>query len=161
VRERLDGLEPANRTGHQVEAVEIEPGVVLEDGRVTVEAFAVHHGSWPAYGYRFTTSDRVIVISGDTALFDGWERAYAGCDVLVHEVQSTAGLARREPAWRAYHTAVHTTARDLAEVAAIVKPELLLLVHLLFHGDSQADLLREIRERYDGEVICGTDLGVY
>ncbi len=58
IRERLEGLEPANRTGHVVEAVEIGPGRVYEDSRVVVDAFAVNHGSWPAFGYRFTAADR-------------------------------------------------------------------------------------------------------
>ena len=161
VRERIDGLEPANRTGHDVEPTEVEPGVVYDDGRMCVEAFAVNHGLWPAFGYRFTTTDRVVVISGDTAPFDGWEETYAGCDLLVHEVQSVKGLACRDPAWRAYHTAVHTTTADLAAVASIVNPRRLVLVHVLFHGVSEEDLLREMGDRYDGDVALGRDLDIY
>ena len=44
------------------------PGIVYKDANVTVRAFAVAHGTWDfAYGYRFDTADRSIVISGDTA----------------------------------------------------------------------------------------------
>ena len=161
VRQRLDGLEPANRTGHRVEPTEIEPGVIYEDDRTTIEAFAVNHGTWPAYGYRFTTPDRCFVVAGDTAPFDGWETAYADCDILVHEVQSAEGLARRDPAWRAYHTAVHTTTIDLAAVASVARPGRIVLTHVLLHGASEADLLREIRQRYVGEVVLGRDLAVY
>ena len=161
VRERLGGLEPANRTGHRVDPFEIEPGVIYDDDRVTVKAFAVNHGSWPAYGYRFTTPERVIVVSGDTAPFEGWAETYAGCDVLVHEVQSADGLARREPAWRAYHSAVHTTTIELAEVASIVRPKLLVLYHQLLHGVTEGQLLQEIRACYAGDVVSGKDLDVY
>ena len=161
VRERLDGLEPANRTGHRVDAFDVKPGIVYDDDRVTVEAFAVNHGSRPAYGYRFTTRDRAVVISGDTAPFAGWSETYAGCDVLIHEVQSADGLARRKPAWRAYHSAVHTTATELAEVASVVRPKLLVLYHQLFHGVADDQLLREVRKRYAGDVVSGKDLDVY
>jgi ribonuclease BN (tRNA processing enzyme) len=161
IRERLDGLEPANPTGHRVNATDIGPGIVYRDDRVTVEAFAVNHGSWPAYGYRFTASDRVVVVSGDTAPFEGWAEAYAGCDVLVHEVQSADGLRDREPAWRAYHASVHTTTIDLADVATIVAPRLLILYHQLFHGVTEGRLVEEVRARYVGDVVSGRDLDVY
>ena len=67
IRERLDGLEPINRTGYQVKAYEVEPGLVYMDENVAVEAFLVKHSSWTAFGYKFQTPDRSIVVSGDTA----------------------------------------------------------------------------------------------
>ena len=67
-RYRLYGLEPAAPEGWKINAHEINEGVVYQDERVTVEAFKVKHGTWPnAFGYRFTTPDKVIVISGDAA----------------------------------------------------------------------------------------------
>jgi ribonuclease BN (tRNA processing enzyme) len=161
VRERLEGLEPANRSGHRVEAVEVEPGVVYEDRRVTVEAFPVNHGSWKAYGYRFHTPERTVVISGDTAPAESLREAYRGCDLLIHEVYSAAGLAARQAAWRQYHSSVHTSSVELAEIASDVEPGLLVLYHQLFHGVSEAALLREVTARYDGEVVSGKDLEVY
>jgi ribonuclease BN (tRNA processing enzyme) len=161
VRERLEGPEPANVSGWRVRTTEIEPGVVHQDHNVTVEAFPVDHGSWPAYGYTFHAPDRTIVISGDTAAPKRNLAAYRGCDVLVHEVQSSLGLALRSPPWRRYHAAFHTSARELAEVASQVRPGLLILYHQLFHGVSEQALLDEVRERYDGPVVSGRDLEVY
>jgi len=161
IRERLEGFEPANLTGHRVEAAEIESGRVYEDANVAVGAFEVNHGSWPVYGYRFAAADRTIVISGDTAPFAGWADAYRDCDVLVHEVQSAIGLSKREPKWRAYHSSVHTTTVELAEVASVVRPKLLVLTHALTHGESEESLLDEVRARYDGEVVLARDLDVF
>jgi len=161
IRERLIGLEPVNETGHRVAVHEIEAGRIYEDENICVDAFAVNHGSWPAFGYRFRTANRAIVISGDTAPFPGWEEAYADCEILVHEVQSEVGLAQRSPAWQAYHRAVHTGTTKLAEVASAVRPKRLVLTHQLFHGVSEQDLLAEIREIYDGEVVSGHDLDVF
>jgi len=65
---RINGSEPANETGHKLEVDEIDQGLVFENETIKVEAFRVKHGSWEhAFGYRFTTSDKVFVISGDAA----------------------------------------------------------------------------------------------
>jgi hypothetical protein len=50
----------------KVDVHEIGPGIVYQD--VNVTAFSVSHGEVPhAFGYRFATPDRTIVISGDTS----------------------------------------------------------------------------------------------
>jgi ribonuclease BN (tRNA processing enzyme) len=161
VDDRITGLEPANTTGCRVHSHEIGPRLVYEDDNVRVEAFRVNHGSLEAYGYRFHAPDRTIVISGDTAPFEGAVAAYQGCDLLIHEVQSARGLARRSPAWRRYHSAVHTTTHELAEIASQAQPGLLVLYHQLFHGVSAEALLHEVTDRYDGAVVSGKDLDVF
>jgi len=161
IKERLEGPEPANRTGYAVRAHEISPGLVYQDENVRVEAFRVNHGSWPAYGYKFHTSDRVIAISGDTAPTDGLVEAYRGCDVVVHEVYSCAGFARLTPAWQNYHASFHTSSKELAEIASQAKPGLLVLYHQLFHGVTEGELLREVEEAYEGKVVSGRDLEIY
>src|SRR5947207_3815876 len=94
VRIRMSGGEPRHSdAGRQVRAHEIAPGLVYRDDRVTVTAFAVSHGDWPhAFGYRFQTPDRTIVISGDTGPDSHIDEQCARCDVLVHEVYSAAGF---------------------------------------------------------------------
>ena len=161
ITERLQGLEPANTTGCKVLAHEIEPGMCYQDNRITVEAFTVSHGSWPAYSYRFTTADRVIVVSGDTCPVESIAQYAAGCDVLIHEVYSVAGLANRPPEWQAYHRSVHTSTRELAALANRTRPGLLVLVHQLLWGTSPDELLAEITDHYDGSVIYGRDLDVF
>ncbi|MGD2178361.1 MAG: MBL fold metallo-hydrolase [Anaerolineae bacterium] len=161
IRERLEGLEPANSAGYLVQVTEIEAGVVYRDTNVSVEAFPVNHGAWPAFGYKFHTPDRTIAISGDTAPAACCLEAYQDCDVLIHEVYSSAGLEGHSPAWRRYHSAVHTSSRQLAEIASTVKPGLLILYHQLFHGVSEQELLREVEERYGGKVVSAKDLEVY
>jgi ribonuclease BN (tRNA processing enzyme) len=161
IQERLEGLEPANDQGYQVRVREVEPGWVYEDGNVSVQAFEAKHGAWTAYGYKFYTPDRVIAISGDTAPREGLAEVYRGCDVVVHEVYSWAGLEGRTEDWRAYHSSVHTSSRELAEIASEARPGLLVLYHQLFHGVTEAELLREVKEGYEGKVVSGKDLAVY
>ncbi|MHC5111591.1 MAG: MBL fold metallo-hydrolase [Planctomycetota bacterium] len=162
VNTRLHGLEPANAHGYQVDVTEFGPGIIFEDDRVKVIAFPVDHGSWKhAYGFRFETADRVIVISGDTRPSEHLVENAKGCDVLVHEVYSVAGFARRDPVWQKYHSQFHTSTAELAEIANRVQPKLLVLTHLLFWGESPESMLAEIKQHYKGEVRCGSDLDVY
>jgi len=159
---RLTGGEPANKTGWKAQAHEIRPGIVYRDSNVTVTAFAVPHGSWPdAYGYRFQTRDRVVVVSGDTAPSDAIVEQCNGCDVLVHEVYSTEGFKRRPPEWQRYHARYHTSSVELAAIATRAKPKLLVLYHQLFWGTSEADLVKEVTALYNGKVISGKDLDVF
>jgi ribonuclease BN (tRNA processing enzyme) len=159
---RLDGLEPANEHGFRVEVHEIGSGLAFEDENVKVTAIPVHHGSWQhAFGFKFESGDRVVVISGDATPSDAIIEACNGCDVMVHEVYSQAGFERRDPVWQRYHADSHTSTAQLADLAARARPALLVLYHQLFWGATDEDLVLEIASRYDGSVVSGRDLAVY
>ncbi len=159
---RLFGLEPANATGYKVVVHEIEPGIVYRDSNVVVEAIPVKHGSWPhAFGYKFRTPDKTIVISGDTSPVESIVNACDGCDVLIHEVYSAKQFRKRSPAWQRYHADFHTSTTELAGIAARAKPKLLILYHQLFWGAGEEELLQEIRANYGGKIISGHDLDIF
>jgi len=159
---RTHGLEHANATGYMVDVHEIEPGVVYKDENVTVTAFLVKHGSWDqAFGYRFQTPDRTIVISGDTAPADSIIQACNGCDVLLHEVYTQDPQHPMTPSWQTYFAAFHTSTQELAMIATRAKPKLLVLYHQLFHEVPEGEMLQEIRRHYSGAVVSAHDLDVY
>ena len=159
---RVNGLEHAKRIGSEVQAHEITPGIIYRDRNVTVKAFLVKHGSWrEAYGYRFETPDKTIVISGDTSPAESVVTNCNGCDVLIHEVYSQAGFLKRPPAWQDYHSQFHTSSLQLAELASRAGPKLLILYHQLFWDQTEEQLLSEIRKVYRGQVVSGHDLDVY
>jgi len=159
---RIDGLEPANLFGYQTEVSEIEAGLIYEDSLVKVIAFAVPHGSWKhAFGFRFETPDRVIVVSGDTAPSDELVRMAEGCDVLVHEVYSDVAYQALPEVWKSYHAKFHTSTTELAKIASIAKPRLLVLTHQLYWGQSDAGLVDEIEALYDGAVISAKDFDIF
>ncbi|MFW9965666.1 MAG: MBL fold metallo-hydrolase [Candidatus Thorarchaeota archaeon] len=164
IRERIGGLEPADPESYVVKCHEINndaPGIVYQDEKVSVEAFPVVHGSWSAYGYKFTSADRTIVISGDTAPTPVLVEKAKGCDILIHEVYSAVALKERETDWIRYHTSVHTSSHELAEIASQAQPKLLVLYHQLFWSRSDAELLQEVKSGYDGKVVSGYDLDVF
>lgn len=162
IKYRLYGLEPANDQGWRVNVHRVTEGVVFEDYNVVVEAFPVRHGTWPnAFGYRFTTPDRVIVISGDAAPGAKLEEYAAGADILIHEVYSVEGFKRRDEYWQKYHSTNHTSSHELGELADRVRPGLLVLYHVLFWGATEETVLREVREKFGGEVVLANDLDVF
>ena len=159
---RLDGLEPANALGWQVNTHEITEGVVFQDDLIEVTAFKINHGSWDnAFGYRFVTPDKTIVISGDTRPSQNLIRYSEGADILVHEVYSQAGFDKKTEVWKKYHATHHTSTYELGEIAKKTKPGLLVLHHILFWGATEEELLDEISQIYDGLVSVGSDMMIY
>jgi len=159
---RLGGGEPANPNGWKVNVHEIAPGPVFKDDRVTVEAFAVPHGAWThALGFRFTTPDGVVVLSGDTGPFDGLAEIAKGADVLVHEAYATAGWEKREPAWQKYHAAYHTSGRKVGEIATRAGVATVVLTHQLVWSATEQQLIAEVRSTFAGRIISGQDLDVF
>ena len=173
---RINGFEKANPEGYKVDVTEIQPGVVYQDELVTVTALPVSHGTLESYAYLFETPDRKILISGDTCPLPVIAENGKGCDVLLHEVEYTGGLSQRTSQWQKYHRAVHTLSTDLAEIAKIAQPKLLVTYHRIYHLDvfapgqdtraevkrREALILQEIRDAgYTGEVVNGHDLDIY
>ncbi len=161
IDERIHGLEPAERSSYIVNTYEISEGRVYQDDIITVEAFQVNHGSLEAYGYKFIAPDRTIVISGDTRPSQKLIDIATGCDVLIHEVYSAVGLESRPENWQKYHSTVHTSSYELAEIANKVKPRLLVMYHQLLWGQTEEGLISEVSERYSGQVVSGHDLDVF
>ena len=159
---RLHGLEHGEPAGYQVHVHEIKPGVIYQDANVKVTAFLVKHGSWDqAFGYRFDTADRSVVISGDTAPTPAIVEACHGCDVLIHEVYPKAGLDKLTADDHAYFSQFHTSGPELAEIASQAKPRLLILYHQVFMKTPDDVLVNEVCAGWKGRVVSAKDLEVY
>jgi len=163
IKYRLYGYEPANNQGWRVNSHEFtKEGIIYKDENIKVEAFPVPHGSWPnAWGFRFTTPDKVIVLSGDSAPSQKIVEYADGADILIHEVYSKKGYDTKTEFWRAYHARNHTSTIELADIANQSKPKLIVLYHILFWGTDDKDILKEISNVYKGKVYVGKDLDVY
>lgn len=166
-RTNSEGNQRSFPNGHNVNAHEITSGIVYKDANVTVTAFPTKH-AMESYGYRFDTPGRSIVISGDTNPTDATIAACHGCDVLIHEANSLAFLAKG-PAFQPFSAKYHTTTAQLAELATKAKPGLLIIYHasITFRpamnpsASSPEELLKEVQSKYSGKVVVGRDLDVY
>jgi ribonuclease BN (tRNA processing enzyme) len=78
-----------------------------------------------AFGFRFETGDRTIVISGDTAPTPTLIENCKGCDVLIHEAYSQQTCRKVSRRWQAYRRKYHASSKELAGIANRVSPKLL------------------------------------
>jgi ribonuclease BN (tRNA processing enzyme) len=162
---RTNGLEQRVPADPAVEAHDVKPGIIYQDSGVKVIAFPVSHGELEAYGYAFQSSDRTVVISGDTspspALIDSCHK----CDVLVHEAYSEDYRPADMTNWLQYRAKYHTTTTQVAEIANKTQPGLLVIYHRGVGAPgreiSDEQYLAEIRRAYVGRVVIGHDLDVY
>ncbi|MBM3762113.1 MAG: MBL fold metallo-hydrolase [Acidobacteria bacterium] len=162
IENRIEKLEKGDPLSYRIDVTEIRPGVIYKDANVTVTAITVEHAGWDqSFAFHFQTPDKRIVISGDTVYNEAIAKLCNGCDVLVHEVYSELGLTRRPEQWQKYHKNAHTSGPDVGRIAAIAKPKMLVLTHLLLWGVSEDQLSKEIRSTYSGPFAIGKDLDIY
>lgn len=162
IENRVKGLERGDASAYEIQVTEFQPGLIYQDANVRVKAFRVAHAGWQeSYGFRFETPDKVIVVSGDCTPSEAVVEACNGCDILVHEVYSVAGFAKRPEQWRKYHANAHTSSVQLGELAKRARPKLLVLHHQLVWSSNEAELMKELRSVYAGEVRYGNDLDIF
>lgn len=161
---RLNGLTPVEHPDFYKVSVEehAEGGWEFRDGDVLIEAFEVPHGDIsPAFGYRVTTPDKVIVISGDTSPSEVVSEMASGADILVHEIISETAVRKMPEVWYTYHSQAHSFPSGVAKVANEAKPKLLVLTHMISYGEPFELMLEEVKSLYDGEVVLANDLDVF
>ena len=143
-------------------------GTVMQDENVTVRCAIVDHPPVkPAFAYRFDSSDRSIVISGDTKRSDALVRLARGEDVLVHESLYVPGvdrLAARVPNATQLKRSIlshHTSLADVGRVAEAAGVKTLVLSHFVPPDDpgiTDQMWIDGARETYKGHIIVGKDL---
>lgn len=146
--------------------------ILLNDGGLTIEAFAVEHAPVePAVGYRIAYKGRTAVISGDTKKSTAVEQRSAGVDLLVHEALSpklvgmigeAAAKSGRQNIAKIMHDILdyHTTPEEAAEIAAKAKVKALLLYHIvppLPVSALEGPFLGDARTIYTGPLHVGRD----
>ena len=133
--------------------------------RPTWTAFPVSHGELQAYGYRFQSPDRTVVISGDMSPSPAPIDSCRKCDVLIHEAFSEDYRPADMLNWLQYRPKYHTTTTQLAEIANKTQPGVLIVYHRGVGPPGREipdeQYLAEIRRIYRGKVVIGQDLDVY
>ena len=164
---RRDLVENLDPKGAQFDVHIVNEGEVFKDNEVTITAFAVDHRPVePAFGYKFETGGKTIVISGDTAPSDNLVKSARSADILVHEVYmpgyftnpQTVEMARGDTMEVARRLSrYHTDAVQVGKIAAAAGVKKLVLTHLIPPDDG--DKMRELAAKnFRGEIIVGKDL---
>lgn len=133
-----------------VELKEVTKGLVEETSKWRITCSPVKH--YNGVAYKIEAEGKSLVYSGDTVPDENLIEFAKHADVLIHECsfpdEQLLGL--------------HTSEKGLAEVAAKVKPKLLVPIHLYPAWDGREDELKTLLTRtFDGNVIIPKDFESY
>jgi ribonuclease Z len=163
--------------GIRVEVTEVptaaSPELFLEVGGVRFESFEVDHFPVvPAFGFRVTFDERVVVLSGDTSLCDSLAAAARGADMLVCEAINLPMMEQRVTALKAmkmtreagllgdvpsYHIATHQVA-ELARDAGVGEVVLTHVIPPITNDPAQvAAFMAGFSDIYTGPVHVAHD----
>jgi ribonuclease Z len=145
--------------GAEVNAHEIQSGVVYERDGLRVSAIRVEHRAIaPAYGYRIDYSGRSVVLSGDTSVSRNLVEAAAGTQLLVHEVAQASDTLLKDNPVMAHVQTFHVNASEAGSIFQRVHPNLAVYSHIVLLGVSVEDLVNRTRATYSGPLVVGEDL---
>lgn len=162
------------------------PSLIYEDDVVSVYAVENSHyatmsevsqsyGADRSYSYRFDTSDRSVVFSGDTGPSNSLMRLAEGADILVIEVidlerqfdvvREMSGLPDDQLTVVMDHMAEeHITPDQIGLLAAKAAVGQVILTHVVPGLDSEQDMtayINGVRQHYHGPVHLGFDLACF
>ena len=145
----------------------------MRDGRlwdrgVRIDAIRNNHPPIAdSFGLCIEGDGRKIVLSGDTAPFEGWQEFCAGADLLVHEAMLVAGVdevVRRTPTadgrLKDHILRSHTDAVEVGRLARDAGVSALALNHFVpegLPGFGAADWEASVRRFFDGRLVVGHD----
>lgn len=156
IRSRLTEMLPAE--GAKVSVHIVREGVVYKDADVTVTAFAVNHGPVkPAFGYKFESGGKTVVISGDTTYTPNLVKFAQGADILVNEVFLPGTFTHDRSSVASMLESYHTSAAQAGRTAAEAHVKQLVLTHVIRPPQS-AEILAAVSQVYQGKTTVGNDL---
>ncbi|HET8826067.1 MAG TPA: MBL fold metallo-hydrolase [Terriglobales bacterium] len=169
-------------------AHELPPGVIFHDNNVNVIAVENTHFHFPSgsrpfgkhksYSYRFETSDRIIVFTGDSGPSDALISLAKGADVLVTEVvvvNDVLEVLERNGSWKAktaesrnrglFHMREeHMTPEQVGSMAAKAGVKTLVMSHLPPTVNPKEDYQRYVeaaKKYFSGRIIVARDLSEF
>lgn len=156
---RRDLVEHHPAAGATIRTHLVREGVVYEDRDVRVTAFKVDHAPVePAFGYRFDSNGRSIVVSGDTRPNANLIRFAKNADILVQEAYLPEHFDQVDsPKVAARLKRYHTSAEEAGEIATKAGVKTLVLTHLIPAG-SDATFAERAAKTFRGRIIVGEDL---
>lgn len=143
----------------EVNAHEVEAGLVYDRDGLRVRAIQVNHGAIaPAYGYRIDYAGRSVVLSGDTSVSPTLVEAAAGTQLLIHEVFLTSDTFLKNNPVAARAKTIHVEASEAGSIFQRVRPKLAVYSHIILVDVSVEDLVKRTRVTYSGPLVVGEDL---
>jgi ribonuclease BN (tRNA processing enzyme) len=159
---------------------DVGDGVVYQDANVKVTAAENSHyqfhtganvGKYKSYAYRFESSDRVVVFTGDTGPSDAVTELAKDADLLITPSSSFKDRMQSlidSGAWQAMTSAEQArvlaqakrniTLEDIGKMATRANVKTVVLSHSIARADSGAPWVAEVKEHFSGQVLVAKDL---
>lgn len=148
---------------------EMTEGVIFENGSTKVSVFPVDHRPVEnAVGYRFESSSKRVVFSGDTLPVDNMIRYSRNADLLVHECYSKAFMEKAIQKYPQMKNEIHqvmtyhTSTIEAAEIAEKAEVKQLALTHLMPSPSQvfyfEKFFIKGMSDAYHGKISVGRDL---
>ena len=163
------------------------PGIVFQDENVTVHAVENTHfhfpegspafGRFKSYSYRFSTSDRSIVFTGDTGPSPEVTALAKGADLLVSEVMPVEQLVElykkngtwqakspeEQAGWLRHQMEEHLSPEAVGQLAVDAGVKKVVLTHLVPIESEQGykDVAERVARIFHGPVLIAKDLAKY
>jgi ribonuclease Z len=142
-----------------VEESDLDNIVVYQNHDIKITAFRVNHGVVKqAYGYKFESSGRKIIISGDTAYSENLIKHAKDADILIHEIAAASNTLLTNNIRLNKIMAYHTDTEHLIKTLNKTRPKYTVLNHVLLFGISENTVLNNLKAKYTGPIYIGTDL---
>ena len=146
--------------GMQIKGIDVKkPGLLHQVDNWSVTTAATPHSDYiDSWAYRFQIQNKSVVVSGDTSPSKSVVELAKDADLLIHECTGTYDIIKRLG-----FENNHTNSRSLGKIAHEANVKRVALVH--FGGNHEADrpiflaqMVKEVKETFTGEVILGEDL---
>ena len=156
---RRDLVEMHPAAGATIVTHIVHEGVVYDDGDVRVTAFVEDHRPVePAFGYRFDSHGKSVVVSGDTRPNENLIKFAKGADVLVMEAYLPEHFLRVDtPEVAARLMRYHTRAEEAGEIATRAGVKTLVLTHLV-PANADETFRERAAKTFKGTIVVGRDL---
>jgi ribonuclease BN (tRNA processing enzyme) len=163
---------------------DVGTGAIYQDDNIKVTAIENTHfnlhlagpavGKYKSYSYRFDTSDRVVVFTGDTGPSEQLTELAKGADLLVSEVNSVEDrkqqlidngqwsvmTAVQQASILRQATEAHLTADAIGKMATSANVKAVVLTHLTERpsSDDYTPWADEVKKHFSGQVLVAKDL---
>lgn len=142
---------PVLKDWEKIKIMEAEKYQKIEN--IEVESFKVKHIALgitaKANAYRFTIKNKVITFSGDSVKCSGIKKACKNADLFICDTSQAKGNGNPS----------HMDTTDIGNIAEESGVKKVVLSHLYTQTDS-IDLVKEVKEKFSGEVVKGKDFMV-
>ncbi len=129
------------------------PSVPINLDNLVIKPFKVDHIAFgvpaKAYALRFEIDNKIITFSGDSNNCQGIKDATKNADIFVCDSSYPSGKSNQS----------HMDTYEIGQISQYSNVKKTVLVHF-YPQFNPSDLVKEVKNKFDGEVIEGKDLSV-